>query len=135
MPRGSLPMGDRPARPPPTSSTSTSDMAVRSFTMACQRVFAELSGDHNPVHIDPLTARRSLLGGVAVHGIHLLLWALDELAAQRGLKGFSRLRVHFGRGVVVDETVRVDWREDEARLVGLLSGNAGTLARITLAPA
>jgi NADP-dependent 3-hydroxy acid dehydrogenase YdfG len=110
-------------------------MTTRRFTIVDQERFVTLSGDSNPLHIDPLVARRSMLGGVAVHGIHLLLWALDELAAQRGLKGFSRLRVHFGRGVVVDETVRVDWREDEARLVGLLSGNAGTLARITLAPA
>jgi hypothetical protein len=103
--------------------------------MVDQERFAALSGDTNPLHIDPLVARRSMLGGVAVHGIHLLLWALDELAAQRGLRGFSRLRVHFDRGVLVDETVRVDWREDEARLVGRLSGNAGTLARITLTPA
>lgn len=109
-------------------------MTTRRFTMVDQERFAALSGDSNPLHLDPLIARRSMLGGVTVHGIHLLLWALDELAAQRGLKGFSRLRVHFDRGVLVDETVRVDWREDEARLVVRLSGNAGTLARITLMP-
>jgi hypothetical protein len=110
-------------------------MNTRRFTMADQERFIALSGDSNPLHIDPLVARRTMLGGVAVHGIHLLLWALDELAAQSGLKGVSRLRVHFDRGVLVDETVRVDWREDQARLVGRLSGTAGTLARITLIPA
>jgi hypothetical protein len=110
-------------------------MTARRFTMVDQERFAALSGDSNPLHIDPLVARRSMLGGVAVHGMHLLLWALDDLAAQRGLKGFSRLRVHFDRGVLVDETVKVDWHEDEARLIGRLSGDAGTLARITLMPA
>src|ERR1700723_1360603 len=105
MPRGSLRTAGRPGRPPPTSSTSTSDMAVRSFTMACQRSFAELSGDRNPVHVDPLTAPRSLLGGVAVHGIHRLLWARDELAAGRDLRGFARLRMQFERGVVVGDPV------------------------------
>ena len=110
-------------------------MTTRRFTLDDQERFAALSGDSNPLHIDPLVARRSMLGGVAVHGIHLLLWALDELAVQRGVRGFSRLRVHFDRGVMVDETVRVDWREDEARLVGRISGNAGTLTRITLMPA
>ncbi|MGD0300340.1 MAG: MaoC family dehydratase, partial [Bryobacteraceae bacterium] len=109
-------------------------MTTRRFTMVHQERFIALSGDSNPLHIDPLVARRSMLGGVAVHGIHLLLWALDELAAQRGLKGFSRLRVHFDRGVLVDETVQLDWRGDEGRLVGQLIGAAGSLARITLTP-
>lgn len=110
-------------------------MTTRCFTMLDQNRFAALSGDFNPLHTDPVVARRTMLGGVAVHGIHLLLWALDELAAQRGLRGFSRLRVHFDRGVSVDEIVQVDWREEETRLVGRLSGDAGTLTRITLMPA
>ena len=62
-------------------------MTLRRFTMLDQERFAALSGDSNPLHMYPLVARRSMLGGVAVHGIHLLLWALDELAAQRGLRG------------------------------------------------
>jgi hypothetical protein len=107
-------------------------MAVRSFTMACQRSFAELSGDRNPLHVDPLTARRSLLGGVAVHGIHLLLWALDELAAGRDLRGFARLRMQFERGVVVGDPVDLAWRHDKDRLLGRLEGAAGTSARISL---
>jgi NAD(P)-dependent dehydrogenase (short-subunit alcohol dehydrogenase family) len=110
-------------------------MTARRFTMVDQAAFAALSGDWNPLHLDPVVARRSLLGGAAVHGIHLLLWALDEAAAQRGLRGFSRLRVHFDRGVMVGDTVRVEWREDEARLTGRLNGDAGLLARITLTPA
>ena len=53
----------------------------RQFTLADQWAFAELSGDRNPVHLDMQVARRLLLGGVAVHGIHLVLWALDSLQA------------------------------------------------------
>jgi len=47
-----------------------------------QRRFAELSGDHNPLHLDPVTSRRLLFGGPVVHGVHLVLWALDRLAAR-----------------------------------------------------
>jgi len=54
----------------------------RSFSLERQRVFAELSGDYNPVHIDPLFARRSMFGLPIAHGIHVLLWALDCWAAE-----------------------------------------------------
>jgi hypothetical protein len=108
-------------------------MPARSFTMLDQSRFAALSGDRNPLHIDPLTARRSLLGGVAVHGIHLLLWALDALAARRELRGFARLRVQFECGVVVGDPVDLVWRQDKDRLIGKLAGVAGTSVRISLA--
>ena len=110
-------------------------MAVRCFTLADQYGFAELSGDRNPLHVDPLVARRSLLGGVAVHGVHLLLWALDVLAAERELRGFARLRVQFERGALVGDAVSLEWHADNDRLIGRLSGITGTLARISLIPA
>ncbi len=110
-------------------------MAVRCFTMADQYGFAELSGDRNPLHIDPLLARRSLLGGVAVHGVHLLLWALDVLATGGELRGFARLRVQFERGALVGDALELEWHADNDRLLGRLSGVTGTLARISLIPA
>lgn len=44
--------------------------------------FARLSGDFNPLHIDPIRARRLQFGGTVCHGVHLVLKALDLLAAQ-----------------------------------------------------
>ena len=49
-----------------------------------QASFAAVSGDSNPIHLDPLAARRSLAGGAVVHGIHALLWALDSWSAPLG---------------------------------------------------
>jgi len=49
--------------------------------MADQLAFAALSGDHNPIHIDALAARRTQAGAPVVHGMHLVMWALDALAA------------------------------------------------------
>jgi acyl dehydratase/NADP-dependent 3-hydroxy acid dehydrogenase YdfG len=43
--------------------------------------FAALSGDRNPMHMDPVAARRTQAGQPVVHGIHTLLWVLDSLAA------------------------------------------------------
>ncbi len=49
----------------------------RSFCIYDQMAFSRLSGDFNPVHVDALVASRSLFGSAVVHGVHLLMWALD----------------------------------------------------------
>lgn len=67
--------------------------ARRIFTEADQRAFARLSGDWNPMHMDPVAARRLLPGRPVVHGIHLLLWAIDASIASRGAT--ARLRSIF----------------------------------------
>lgn len=55
-------------------------MAARKFILEDQLWFANVSGDVNPIHIDPIYARKSQFGEVIVHGIHLVLWSLNELA-------------------------------------------------------
>lgn len=52
-------------------------MHQRTFTLEDQNAFAKFSGDNNPMHVDPVAARRLLFGAPVVHGIHLFLWALD----------------------------------------------------------
>jgi hypothetical protein len=44
--------------------------------------FAHLSGDYNPIHTDPIAARRFPFGRPVVHGMHTVLDALDRLAEQ-----------------------------------------------------
>jgi len=46
--------------------------------MRDQISFSELSGDSNPLHVDPNEARRLLFGQVVVHGVHGVLWALEN---------------------------------------------------------
>src|SRR5664279_3725495 len=83
-------------------------LAQRKFRPTDQKRFASVSGDHNPMHVDALQARRTLAGAPVVHGIHLLLWALDSLAnAQPGLAPLRSLRVQFNKFVYLDERVEV----------------------------
>lgn len=52
-------------------------MKKRVFTLEDQRAFALCSGDHNPLHIDDISARRLLFGAPVTHGVHQVLWSMD----------------------------------------------------------
>jgi NAD(P)-dependent dehydrogenase (short-subunit alcohol dehydrogenase family) len=82
--------------------------ARRRFTADDQLRFASVSGDHNPTHLDPVLARRTLAGVPVVHGMHLLLWALDELAAASpGLPPLQQLKARFPRFARVGDEVKL----------------------------
>jgi hypothetical protein len=54
-------------------------MIEKRFNLEDQRRFAALSGDYNPLHLDPVYSRRLMFGCPVVHGVHLVLYALDKL--------------------------------------------------------
>lgn len=88
-------------------------MPQRIFTSDDQLAFARLSGDYNPMHMDPVFARRLLFGRQVVHGLHALLWSLDHY-----LKSYNRplelksVKADFKTGIGVGQTV--DCRYDIA---------------------
>ena len=51
------------------------------LTAADSWAFAQLSGDFNPLHVDPVAARRLQFGGTVCHGMHQVLKALDLAVA------------------------------------------------------
>ena len=65
------------------------------FDMEGQLVFAALSGDWNPIHVDPIAARRFMFGQPVVHGVHTLLWLLDHWLAGMPPLRITRLRADF----------------------------------------
>lgn len=95
-------------------------LSQRSFDLDDQRRFADVSGDHNPIHVDPVLARRTPAGGLVVHGMHLLLWALDVfIAARPDVPPLRRLGVRFAKPVYAGERAEVvltDVGSDGARL-------------------
>jgi hypothetical protein len=82
-------------------------MAERTFTFDDQLAFAKLSGDHNPLHMDPVRARRLLFGQPIVHGLHALLWGADEHLRSRapGLE-LRAVKAGFQAGIGLGRTVR-----------------------------
>ena len=82
-------------------------MTERIFDQADQIAFATLSGDHNPLHVDPLIARRLIFGRQVVHGIHMVLWALDCWCRERsGRVMLTSVRVDFQRPIGLGEPLR-----------------------------
>jgi 3-hydroxybutyryl-CoA dehydratase len=43
--------------------------------------YAEASGDHNPIHIDPEFARKTALGGTVAHGMLVLAYVSELMTA------------------------------------------------------
>ena len=92
-------------------------LQTRAFDQEDQIQFARLTGDFNPMHLDPIAARRTLAGAPVVHGIHILLWLLDFIAADRALETIALLEVKFVRMLYVGETATATIsRQDEASL-------------------
>jgi acyl dehydratase/NAD(P)-dependent dehydrogenase (short-subunit alcohol dehydrogenase family) len=81
-------------------------LASRTFGAEDQARFAVLSGDFNPLHMDPIAARRTQAGAPVVHGIHVLLWLLDTIAALHiEIASVATLKVRFRRMVYLGERV------------------------------
>lgn len=66
-------------------------MTVRSFAPQEVQSFGRLSGDVNPIHVDPIAARRMIFNRPVVHGVMLLAWLLDVQMRQNAGR-HARLR-------------------------------------------
>jgi hypothetical protein len=98
----------------------------KSFSAEDQTLFAAISLDVNPLHMDPLAARRLMTGKQAVHGVHILLVALELWRNEQNARPTS-LRCNFanligvGDDVVFSQAVRnASSTIIEARVNGLL---------------
>jgi NAD(P)-dependent dehydrogenase (short-subunit alcohol dehydrogenase family) len=105
--------------------------ARRTFSLPEQLGFARLSGDWNPLHIDPVAARRTIFEAPVVHGIHLLMWALDRWLADRAAVSITALKVVFRKRLLLDTEVALEMLDDpdasrgsRVRLVGTAAGDA-----------
>lgn len=57
--------------------TTMRQIGKKTFSEKDQQIFAQISLDCNPMHMDPVVARRLLAGRQVVHGIHILLTAIE----------------------------------------------------------
>jgi NADP-dependent 3-hydroxy acid dehydrogenase YdfG len=95
-------------------------LGTRIYAPADQERFAQLSGDFNPLHLEPVQARRELAGDVVVHGVHLVLDALDRYVATLVARGLSWIALtdvsaRFNESTYLHHTVDVCLIEEAER--------------------
>jgi acyl dehydratase len=111
---------------------SVTELAQRTFTLHDLKWFAAASGDWNPIHIDPVHARRLLVGEVVVHGMFTLLWALEVCSAS-GAGALAGITANFPKPVLIGRrlrlirepsadtgTVRLSIRDNDTEVVSVL---------------
>ena len=105
---------------------------TRVFSLEDQLAFARVSGDYNPLHIEPVVARRTLFGRPVVHGIHMVLWALSQCLP--GPARLTKLSASFNVPLGVDEPLKVRIvRNDPTGLHIQLESGGAKLGTIKLA--
>ena len=86
----------KPAKEPTGESLPT---LTKTVTQAQIDAYAEVSGDHNPIHVNPEVARSVGLDGTIAHGMLSMAFAgqvlTDWLAGESGRERLGRLRVRF----------------------------------------
>ena len=77
--------------------------------------FAQVSGDHNPLHTDPEFARKSVFGKTVAHGMYGL--SLISAALGTHFPGFGTIymgqEAKFLKPIFIDESVRIRLRVKE----------------------
>jgi len=106
------------------------------FNEELQTEFARLSGDWNPMHMNTASARRTQAGRRVVHGVHIVVCALDYVASLSGSLSLpTSLGTRFVKPVYVGESVqfRETFRTNsDLRLEALVEGIVVAEADITL---
>jgi len=108
-------------------------LSDKTFSDADQQRFAAASGDFNPMHVDAVAARRLLSGRQVVHGIHVLMHALERHRPDPG-PGATEWVCNFANPVSVGDRVEFARSERDGRCVSTASVDGLVCAEIVCEP-
>lgn len=79
----------------------------RAFDLGDQNWFALVSGDYNPIHIDEIESRKLHSGGILVHGIHTVTWALDYFFREYPIFKIGSLKTQFFKPIYIGQNLTI----------------------------
>lgn len=87
---------------------------VRHVTQQKINLYAEASGDYNPIHVDPAFAASTPLGGTIAHGMLILAYASEMMTQAFGKSWLSggRLSVRFKAAARPEDTITASGKID-----------------------
>lgn len=88
----------------PNDAAPDQVFASKTFSQTDQLRFAALSGDVNPMHMDPVAARRLITGRQVVHGVHAMLTGLEQWSGSAGASP-SKIACDFVNPICVGDRV------------------------------
>ena len=103
---------------------------ARKFDDDDQRWFASVTGDVNPIHVDAGWAAAHFPGARVVHGQHVLLWALDELARARPGTHLASIQATYVKPVVVGDRVEASLSADHRLMQIKVHGEIAVAVRV-----
>jgi len=85
----------------------TPDVFNKIFELKDNVTFGKISGDVNPLHINEIIARRTIFGLPLVHGMHIVLWGLENalLNSFKQSQRLTQLNIKFRQPVRIGQKV------------------------------
>lgn len=107
---GAAASASKPSRPAPEPQGEAITSLAKHITQQQIDAYANVSGDHNPIHLDPVAARKVGLDGTIAHGMLSMAFLgqmlTDWLSAEEAPGGWvRRLRARFQAMVRPGDTV------------------------------
>jgi len=91
-------------------------LGSKTFTIEDQKLFAQYTGDLNPIHIDPIFARKTLAGECIVYGIFGVMWAFNQLIKIEGLYPQS-FDAQFLKTIPLNKPITCLWDKLKSKII------------------
>lgn len=102
----------------------------KSFSLTDQNNFASFSGDYNPIHLDEIESIKTHAGQPIVHGVHLVLWALNSLEINISSKDI--LKINFFNQVNLNTEVEISFNKEGKEILIISTNGDVTYCRIVI---
>ena len=100
------------------------------ITLEQSRLFARLSGDFNPLHVDPVAARRLMFGSTVVHGIDILLRLIERALRDTGTHALAALEASFGAPLLTGARLSIEPTDEPDRPAGSFAYKGTSQGRV-----